>query len=141
MNGLWTLAELGRKGQTGLQTIMVIMGWLLCMSLEEGANKDRASIWAGLSKTLQRSSLLHPALQSTAWETCVTQPSSQLLVLWKGEPTHLCSGKNLSLLCCINTKANNQTSKQDPACLTFNPGWKQQCPDSSTGTEPHVLEI
>lgn len=89
----------------------------------------------------QRSSLLHPALYSMAWESCVTQPSSQLPVLWKGEPTHLRTGKNFSLLRCINTEANNQTSKQDPACLTFNPGWKHQCPASSTGTEPHVSEI
>lgn len=40
------------------------------------------------------------------------------------------------ILHCINTEVHNQTSKQDTACPTFHPGWKQQCSDSSTAQSP-----
>lgn len=40
------------------------------------------------------------------------------------------------ILHCINTEVHNQTSRQDTACPTFHPCWKQQCSDSSTAQGP-----
>lgn len=122
---------------------MALVGWLPCLLFDKWAKNDENSLWAGLPQPPCRGTGLAGVIPATfSVRQCGTEVmydpplSSHSLALSKGVSTHLHSGKIFPLLCCINTKANNQTSKQDTACLTFNPSWKQRCPDSSTGTEP-----